>query len=107
MPMYWADYFADTHHLTHAQHGIYCLLIGTYWLRGSLPDDDEQLAQIAHLTIEEWRFHRPVINRFFHSGWKHTRIDAEIERTMNKIEKRRVAGSKGGTIASINRFRKR
>jgi uncharacterized protein YdaU (DUF1376 family) len=105
--MYWGDYLADTRHLTTIQHGAYLLLIAAYWVRGSLPDDEIELANITGLSLKEWRRHRPALQKLFHSGWQHSRIDTEIARSMDKIAKRRLAGSKGGTVASINRHRRR
>lgn len=107
MPLYVRDYLADTGHLSTVQHGAYCLLIMTYWVQGGLPDDDEQLAQITGLPVPIWLLHRAVLQRFFHRGWKHHRLDAEIARTMDKIAKRTAAGSKGGTVTSMRRMQKR
>lgn len=107
MPFYVGDYLGDTQHLSTIQHGAYILLILHYWSAGSLPDDDHQLAKIARLRIEDWRRHRAVLSAFFHDGWHHKRIDAELLRHTVIRAKRVAAGSKGGTIASINRFRRR
>lgn len=101
------DYLADTGHLTRSQHGAYFLLILHYWSTGSLPNDDAQLASITRSTMAEWMVDRAVLNGFFHDGWQHCRIDAEIERATRKIAQRKEAGAKGGTVASINRFKKR
>lgn len=81
MPLYVADYRADTVHLSAAQHGAYLLLIMHYWLTGALPSDDAALARIACMTPAEWRKARPTIQAFFKDGWKHKRIDAELEQT--------------------------
>jgi uncharacterized protein YdaU (DUF1376 family) len=107
MPLYVGDYLADTRHLSAAQHGAYLLLLMHYWAKGGLPADDRQLANIAAMAPAEWQRHRAVIAAFFGEGWRHSRLDQEIHRTTAIRAKRAAAGSKGGTIASINRFRKR
>lgn len=84
MPLYVADYRAKTAHLNAAQHGAYLLLIMHYWSTGSLPDDDKSIARIAAMTPAEWRRSRPTIQAFFHSGWRHGRLDDEL----SKIQKR-------------------
>lgn len=96
MPLYIGDYLADTSHLNAAQHGAYLLLIMRYWQVGSLPDDDAQLAMIARMGAPEWRKHKPVLRAFFQDGWRHPRIDAEIEQANIKYERRAAAGKKGG-----------
>jgi uncharacterized protein YdaU (DUF1376 family) len=103
MPIYWADYFGDTRHLTRAQHGSYLLLIGHYWMAGALPDDDRQLAIIAGATAEEWQTDKPILQKFFYDGWKHRRIEAELRRTTEKIAKAREHGQKGGQVSAFNR----
>lgn len=107
MPFYVGDYLADTSHLSTVQHGAYCLLLFHYWKRGTLPDDDAQLANIVHMPLAEWRDHRAVIQSFFYDGWKHKRVEIELRRDLEIKAKRAVAGQKGGIVASINRFKKR
>lgn len=80
MPLYIADYRADTSHLDAAEHGAYLLLIMHYWTTGGLPGDDRQLARIACMTAAEWRRARPTIAAFFDPGWRHKRIDRELAR---------------------------
>jgi uncharacterized protein YdaU (DUF1376 family) len=106
MPLYVRDYFLDTRHLSLEQHGAYLMLIMYYWENGGIPDDDEQIAAILNIPVARWLLHRPVINRFFHRGWKHERIDIEIARANALIDKKRAAGTKGGLISSIRRARK-
>lgn len=81
MPLYVADYLADTLHLSTIQHGAYDLLIMHYWRHGGLPDDDRQLAAITKMRSGEWAKHRPIIAAFFQDRWRHKRIDAELKRT--------------------------
>jgi uncharacterized protein YdaU (DUF1376 family) len=107
MPLDVGSYTADTGHLSTVQHGAYFLLIMHYWAMGKLPDDDQQLANITRLPLNEWLQHRTVLQAFFYEGWKHRRLDAEIVRNEELRGKRARAGSKGGTVTSINRFRNR
>jgi uncharacterized protein YdaU (DUF1376 family) len=93
MPLYIADYLADTAHLTATESGAYLHLIMHYWQHGSLPEDDDRLARIAAgMAVEQWRLIRPTIQAFFQDGWRHKRIDAEFE----KSHERSMAGRLGG-----------
>ena len=96
MPLYVADYLADTGHLTNAEHGSYLMLIFHYWQRGGLPNDDERLASIAKAKLEQWLSMKATIAEFFDNEWRHSRIDAELEKSRIAYEKRALAGSKGG-----------
>ena len=80
MPLYIADYRADSAHLNAAEHGAYLNLIMHYWTTGGLPDDDRQLARIACMTARQWGRARPTIQAFFHDGWEHGRIKRELKR---------------------------
>lgn len=91
MPLYVADYRADTAHLSAAQHGAYLLLIMHYWQTGSLPADDEPLARIACMKPAEWRKARPTIAAFFTPEWRHKRIDEELARATEISSKRRAS----------------
>lgn len=95
MPMYWADYFADTGELSVIEHGAYFLLIGHYWRKGPLPDDDERLARIARCTPAEWKRVRSAVAGFFTVAdglWTHGRIEREWQRAANNVAKRAAAG---------------
>ena len=94
MPLYVADYLADTGHLTAAEHGGYLLLIMHYWSNGALPADDRKLARIARMTPDEWDEARETIAEFFDEGWRHKRIDAEIAKSEEKSEAARASASK-------------
>jgi uncharacterized protein YdaU (DUF1376 family) len=88
MRMYWADYDADTSHLTAMQHGIYLLLIKNYWQRGGpLPDDEVRLSRIAKVSLKDWRRNEAVIREFFaerESLLYHTRVSLELARVEAK-----------------------
>jgi uncharacterized protein YdaU (DUF1376 family) len=91
MPLYIADYRADTAHLSAAEHGAYLLLIMHYWSTGGLPDDDRPLARIACMSVAEWRRARPTLAGFFQNKWTHKRINSELARAAEISSKRRAS----------------
>jgi uncharacterized protein YdaU (DUF1376 family) len=96
MPLYVGDYLADTSHLNRADHGSYLLLIMHYWKHGGLPDSDTELASIAKVPLEEWNHTvKHVVQAFFHDGWQHRRIDAELAKKDVVHTKRLIASQKG------------
>jgi uncharacterized protein YdaU (DUF1376 family) len=89
MPLFGADWDADTRHLDCEQDGAYGRLVRYYWRAGPLPDDDAQLARIVGMPLARWRRLRPVIAAFFSmrdGQWRHKRIDREWAKA---VEKRR------------------
>jgi uncharacterized protein YdaU (DUF1376 family) len=105
MPLYVGDYLGDTGHLTTTQHGAYLLLMMHYWRKGELPDGDRQLCKIAKLPLKTWCEYRATLQDFFYEGWKHKRIDAELERMMRVSAKRAIAGQKGGLGSALARMK--
>jgi uncharacterized protein YdaU (DUF1376 family) len=96
MPIHIGDYKRDTGHLRAAGHGAYLLLLFHHWSTGELPQDDDQLASIACMTRGEWKKARPIIERFFKSGWRHGRVEEDLAAAHASYEKRAKAGEKGG-----------
>lgn len=82
MPLYVADFIADTAHMNAAETGAYIALICHYWTTGKpLPDDDKRLARIAAMTETEWEAARAMLERFFTVDgglWRHERVEAEL-----------------------------
>lgn len=107
MPFYVTDYLTDTGHLSTVQHGAYILLLVYYWTHGGLPSDERQLANITRLNARQWHRHRATLQAFFYDGWKHKRVERELQKMIATSIKRAAAGSKGGTVASIHRFRRK
>lgn len=92
MPLHIDDYIRDTDHLSATEHGAYLLLIMKYWRDGGLPSDEGLIRRYAKLTPEQWAESRDVLAMLFGDGWRHKRIDAEIAKASDIIEKRRTAG---------------
>jgi uncharacterized protein YdaU (DUF1376 family) len=103
MPLYIGDFIRDTQHLDATQSGAYLHLIMHYWVHGGLPDDDIQLARIARMRVDTWRrWHRQTISTFFEPGWRHKRIDKELQRASTIREKRSRAGVIGAAARQAN-----
>lgn len=100
MPWYVANYLADTTHLTTEQHGAYCLLLMAAWMRaGRLPDDEEELAQIARLDAKRWALHRTKLLKFFDrdsDGYTQKRLSLEYANAVRIYESKVENGRKGG-----------
>lgn len=97
MPLYVADYLADTAHLTTLESGAYMLLIMHYWRRGGpLDNSNGRLANVARMSSDEWNRVEPVLAEFFQIApdnvWHHKRIDAELQRASEKSRKAANAG---------------
>lgn len=91
MPLHIDAYITDTDHLTATEHGAYLLLIMKYWRDGGLPADEGMIRRYAKLTPDQWAESRDVIAAFFDDDWRHKRIDAELSKADEIIEKRRSA----------------
>lgn len=94
MPLYVADYLADTGHLSAAEHGGYLLLIMHYWQNGGLPTEDRRLARIARMSQSEWADSRDALADLFAEGWVHKRIDAELKAAADVSGKARAKAVK-------------
>ena len=101
MPLYVADYLADTTHMSAAEHGAYLLLIMNYWQKGGLPKDEALLARICRMSSREWGKSRGVLSALFEDGWTHHRIDSELEKARVKSEARAECGSRGGKAKAL------
>jgi uncharacterized protein YdaU (DUF1376 family) len=103
MPLYVADYLADTAHLGALESGAYLHLIMHYWQTGSLPDDERKLARIAKMTDAQWKKSRETLSDFFKKNWRHERIERELSEAQSAYERRANAGKKGGIAKSSNK----
>lgn len=66
IPWFFSDLVGDTLHLTNAQFGSYCLLLGAMWNAGGyLPDDPDELARIGRVRNGGWPGTWRALQRFF------------------------------------------
>ena len=107
----WGKYKRKTAHLRMLEHGAYTLLQAEYYdTQAPLVANVQQLLFICRATTEaEQQAVQQVLDEFFvleDDGFHHPRIDEEIARANQLIEKRRDAGHKGGE-ANASRLLKR
>lgn len=96
MPLYIADYLADTAHLGATESGAYLHLIMHYWMHGGLPTDERALARIAKVHPPHWSRIREAVAPFFghpKTGglWVQKRIDLELAKNAEISNKRKAA----------------
>ena len=106
MPLYIADYLADTAHLTAAQSGAYLHLIMAYWRAGGpLRLTEAGLAFTAKMTPAEWADAAPVVLKFFRledGALRHGRIDHELAEATRLYDARRKR-TEAATAARVAR----
>lgn len=105
MPLYIADYLADTGHLSTTEHGAYLLLIMHYWQHDGVPTEDAKLARIARMTTKEWAASRETLQALFGSDWRHGRVDKELLVAKDIADKRSTAGRTAGLASATARQR--
>ena len=101
MPMFWADFFADTEHLSEDAAKAHLFLIGHAWIRGArLPDDDAVLARLSRLSPRRWAAIKSDVLLLWakqeDGRLSQKRMAKEFENVRARVEKNRENGSKGG-----------
>lgn len=102
LPLYVADFEADTAHLTVEEDGAYNRLLRLCWRTPgcSIPDDEAWIRRRMRVDQETYeRVVRPVLEEFFtrRKGRLHNaRLTAEFERANATSKRRAEAGRKGG-----------
>ena len=95
-----ADYRKDTGHLSTIEHGIYRQLIDWYYLdEQPIPTETHVIARRLRLGKDEIKLLENVLADFFvlsEAGYKHKRIDAEINDYHAQAEKNQRNGKLGG-----------
>lgn len=94
MPMYWADFWKDTAHLSEAEGWAYLNLIGSYWANGGpLPNDDDRLRRQARCTPKIWKSVKAVVVSFFTESDNclvHSRIERELAKAIKGYQGRKA-----------------
>jgi uncharacterized protein YdaU (DUF1376 family) len=108
MPLFVADFKADTAHLTLAQKGAYLELIMNYWQTGkALNNKDDRLAGILGMKKSSFQNQKEILQEFFRiegDFWFHGRIEAELEKVHSKSTKASYAASQGARKRASERL---
>jgi uncharacterized protein YdaU (DUF1376 family) len=100
MPLYIADYLADTTHLSTEAHGAYLLLLMSAWMGGGeLPNSDEKLMRICRADKRGWqRIKDDVLSFFFVDEDKliQPRLKEEYEHAVSVNNAQKRNGALGG-----------
>lgn len=98
-PRHIGDYLKDTAHLTLLEHGVYTRLLDVYYTRESALPEDQVARLVGARSKDERDALQAVLSEFFvlEAGeWHQKRADAEIARYLEKAERNREVGKKGG-----------
>lgn len=93
---------ADTTHLSVDQFGAYMLLMFAQWRQNGkpLPDNNDMLSRICRVTQTRWKKGlRPILEPFFEItelGWSQKRVEKDFKIVIEKIQKNRERGARGG-----------
>lgn len=102
LPLFVADYEADTAHLTTAEDGAYMRLLRLQWRTAgcTLPNDHAWIKRRVRCTDDEWTdLYFPMLEEFFkvrEGRVFQPRLMEEFERVNATSKKRSDAGRKGG-----------
>lgn len=101
MPLFIADYLADTGDLSTEEHGAYLLLMMAAWrMGGKVPSDPERMARLAKLSLDRWLTVWLTLARFFFDSGDGFMVQRRLRDELVKAEARKVAatanGRKGG-----------
>ncbi len=101
MPMWWADFFSKTDHLSNEEQWAYAKLLAKTWLRNGrpFPDEPRDLARLLNMGVKRWLKIRDRLAPFFdlsRGTWRQQRLENEFLEVTRRREISRSNGSLGG-----------
>lgn len=112
IPLFPAEYLADTAHLTPEESGAYLHLLMHMWMqRGKLRDDPVSLAALARVDNgrwpEIWERLAPFFKRANRAHITQKRLAKELAYVTQRRNAQRVSGKRGGEISALKNQRNR
>lgn len=96
MPLSVVDELAAACHLTAEEYGALVLLRLHQWQHGPLPDRDDRLCRIAHVSPDRWPAVRSAIRGEFGENWAHEATSRARRESEATHQRRSDAGRRGG-----------
>lgn len=101
MPMFWAEFFADTEHMSPEAAKAHLFLIGHAWIRRArLPNNDAILARVARVSARQWASLKeevlPLWQTLDDGSYSQKRMLKEYDFVCTRAKKNRENGAKGG-----------
>ena len=111
MPLFPADFFADTAHMDTTAAKAYLYLLMHAWLReAKLPNDDMVLARLAGVSRKVWPHIKQAILALWALGddgyWRQKRLSKEYDYVCRRVEGNRKNGSAGGRAKAAKKDNK-
>lgn len=106
---YPGDFRRDTAHLSFDERAAYRELLDYQWAKGSVPDDDAQIARIIGVTLPRWLRLRSAVLDFFdrvEGKWVQARMDRDRIEALAKREKLVKAAKTSHSKTSLRNKRK-
>ena len=108
MPLWIADYLADTMHLTARQHGQYLLLLMFSWKQDRpLPKVDASLRAIARASESEWEEDKHTVLAFFtegQDGYRQKRLEEERAKAVQRFDALKAKSALGHAAKASKRL---
>ena len=102
MPLFPADFFADTAHISGEAAGVYLLMLGHAWMsnKAELPADDEVLTRMLRINRRRWNVLKHEVLPFWELAdgkvYKNHRLTKDRQNIDEKTTINRRNGALGG-----------
>src|SRR5260221_4485381 len=101
MPLWVADFYSKTYHLSREERGAYLDILMKTWVRNCQPfrDDAKEMALVLGITVKRWLQLRPNLAPFFDlsSGtWRQEKLEKEFAFVSERATITKRNGALGG-----------
>ncbi len=108
MPVWWADFFNKTDHLSNEEQWAYLKLMAKTWVRNCRPiaDNDADIARLLNMGIKRWRHIRARIEPFFdlsEGKWRQPHLE-NVFREASQRKELIVSKARLGGIAKAKKI---
>jgi uncharacterized protein YdaU (DUF1376 family) len=107
MPVWVADFFSKTDHLSNEEQWAYLKLMLKTWVRNCrpIPDNDVDIARLLNIGLKRWRRIRPRIESFFDLS-AGTWVQPHLENVFREASERKAKIVSGAHLGGMAKSRK-